>query len=273
MSNLRTADGSEQHGLEQLKRAFKSLERSGKNVLRSLFVPGAIRALQNAAAKMTTLEQAVALCSEFEYRHIRLDPSQVTSEILQLLNLLRSRPPKTILEIGTYRGGTFFLFSRVAASDALLISLDLPPDRFGHGYPAWRSGFFRSFAREQQKIELLLADSHQPATLGQVQTLLGGRKLDFLFIDGDHSYEGVKADYEMYSPLVGSGGWIAFHDIVPRKIATPNEVPRFWQQLKQSRPVTEFVADWDQDGFGIGVIGNGQDRSGITQGQDSSAGR
>jgi len=43
---------------------------------------------------------------------------------------------------------------------------------------------------------------------------LNGEPLDFLFIDGDHTYEGVKRDFEMYSPLVRNGGIIAFHDIV-----------------------------------------------------------
>ncbi len=37
-------------------------------------------------------------------------------------------------------------------------------------------------------------------------------KIDFLFIDGDHNYEGVKKDWELYSPLLKSGSVIAFHD-------------------------------------------------------------
>jgi predicted O-methyltransferase YrrM len=44
---------------------------------------------------------------------------------------------------------------------------------------------------------------------------LKDNKVDFLFIDADHSYEGVKKDFEMYSPLVRKGGIIAFHDIIP----------------------------------------------------------
>jgi len=36
--------------------------------------------------------------------------------------------------------------------------------------------------------------------------------VDLLFIDGDHSYEGVKKDFENYSPLVESGGYIIFDD-------------------------------------------------------------
>lgn len=37
--------------------------------------------------------------------------------------------------------------------------------------------------------------------------------LDVLFIDGDHTYEGVKADLNNYAPLVKSGGRIILHDV------------------------------------------------------------
>jgi len=46
-----------------------------------------------------------------------------------------------------------------------------------------------------------------------VRGILGSRKLDFLFIDGDHSYEGVRRDFEMYSPLVREGGIICMQCI------------------------------------------------------------
>jgi predicted O-methyltransferase YrrM len=38
------------------------------------------------------------------------------------------------------------------------------------------------------------------------------KKVGLLFIDGCHDYEGVKLDFDLYSPLVVAGGWIAFHD-------------------------------------------------------------
>jgi hypothetical protein len=37
-------------------------------------------------------------------------------------------------------------------------------------------------------------------------------KIDFLFIDGDHSYEGVKLDFELYSKLLNENGVIVIHD-------------------------------------------------------------
>ena len=38
--------------------------------------------------------------------------------------------------------------------------------------------------------------------------------LDILFIDGDHSYEGSKADWERWAPQVRGGGHLLFHDSV-----------------------------------------------------------
>jgi predicted O-methyltransferase YrrM len=40
-------------------------------------------------------------------------------------------------------------------------------------------------------------------------------KFDFIFIDGDHSYDGVRRDYEMWLPFLEYGGYIAFHDSAP----------------------------------------------------------
>jgi hypothetical protein len=40
----------------------------------------------------------------------------------------------------------------------------------------------------------------------------------FVFIDADHSYEGCKADFEAWSPLVRSGGEVAFHDIQKEEV-------------------------------------------------------
>ena len=38
------------------------------------------------------------------------------------------------------------------------------------------------------------------------------RRVDLLFIDGDHSYSGVKADWEAYKKLLGHGSTVVFHD-------------------------------------------------------------
>jgi predicted O-methyltransferase YrrM len=225
-----------------------------RDFLKRRSVLRAIASLRRASANLTTVEQAVSLAFEFCCGKIRTAPAQIRSEITQLLRVLAPNPPTRILEIGTANGGTFFLFSRIATEDGLLISADLPLGPFGGGYPKRLGEFFQSFARERQQVHLLAFDSHSPDTLCKVKELLAGSLLDFLFIDGDHRYEGVKADYQMYSPLVRPGGLICFHDIVPGPAECVGGVPIFWQEIKKQHRVQEFVADWNQGGYGIGLV-------------------
>jgi predicted O-methyltransferase YrrM len=181
-------------------------------------------------------------------------PLQVRSEIFHVLNILQLKPPKFILEIGTSNGGTLFLLSGVAAADGCIISIDLPFGQYGGGYPAWKRLFFKSFAKTSQIIELIRADSHNPATREIVATILQDNKLDLLFIDGDHTYEGVKKDFEMYEPLVKAGGIIILHDIVPHRQKHGCGVDRYWDEIKRNHEHREFVENPDQQWAGIGMI-------------------
>jgi predicted O-methyltransferase YrrM len=167
---------------------------------------------------------------------------------------LRPQRPRVVVEIGTASGGTLFLLTRAAAPDALLISLDLPGGSFGGGYQAWRKPLYRSFARAGQRIVLLRGDSHAPEMTARLRALLAGRPIDVLFIDGDHRYAGVKADFEAYSPLVRPGGLVAFHDIVPDPGQEGMEVSRFWREVSVRFPATELIERPDHPGYGIGVL-------------------
>ena len=142
----------------------------------------------------------------------------------------------------------------MAAPDATVISLDLPGGIHGGGYPGWKVLLYRRFARAGQRLHLLRADSHDPAILATVKKLLPPGGLDFLFIDGDHTLDGVRQDYEMYSPLVKPGGAIVFHDICTHGAEFNCHVDQFWNQLKQGREHWEFIENPAQGMFGIGVI-------------------
>ena len=183
-------------------------------------------------------------------------PNQEREEIVGLLKLLRALQPECVCEIGAQRGGTLALFCEVAHPAARVFSIDFE-------YQPDRMAAVRNFAKPGQRIRCLAGDSHAPATLRRFRQWLGGRQLDFLFIDGDHSRAGVAADYQGYAPFVRPGGLVAFHDIVPDYMARygirgkgdAGQVHEFWAELKkEAGGCTEIVADPGQDGFGIGVL-------------------
>jgi cephalosporin hydroxylase len=182
---------------------------------------------------------------------------QNRGEVLALLDVVGQLKPRRACEIGSMEGGTLFLLTQMCHPDAHVISLDCR-------YTEARRRTFPQFARHRQRLSLVEADSHDPATLRRVRDLLAGEPLDFLFIDGDHSYAGVKRDFEMFAPLVRAGGVVAFHDIVPDWRAARGEqtardsggVPKFWAELRErySPNCREFIDDPQQDGCGIGII-------------------
>ncbi|HBH99985.1 MAG TPA: class I SAM-dependent methyltransferase [Saprospiraceae bacterium] len=182
-----------------------------------------------------------------------IQPWQFKEELTGLATEISTRKPKTILEIGTANGGTLFMASRLAADDALIISIDLPGGKFGGGYPDWKEPIYKSFARANQKIELLRMDSHLESTEKRLKEVLNGRTIDYLFIDGDHTYEGAKHDYYLYSKYLSKGGLIGMHDIVIH----PNskcDVYKLWVELKNIHKHKEYVNNWDQGCYGVGVL-------------------
>lgn len=134
----------------------------------------------------------------------------------------------------------------------MIISLDLPLPEFE---AEWRMQIYEAFKKSNQKLYFLRMDSHDVKTLEKVKEIIGEEKLEFLLIDGDHTYEGAKKDYQMYSLLVKQEGLIAFHDIVapPYRVASC-EVNRLWNELKQESNYKEFVKSPKQRWAGIGVI-------------------
>lgn len=183
---------------------------------------------------------------------------QKLRELAPLVALVGSSSPRVVVEIGTARGGTLYAWCRAAAPDATIVSIDLPGGPFGGGDAPTDVTTLLPYGGPEQELHFLRANSHDPETRARLEEILGGRAVDFLMIDGDHSYDGVKQDFEMYEPLVGQGKPIAFHDIVPHPQVPACEVDRFWNEIKSGRPHVEFVDRHAPDQYGgIGVVYRG----------------
>lgn len=183
-------------------------------------------------------------------------PSQKDSEVFYLFNLVKEKKFKNICEIGSYKGGTFFLLCQAAPDDATLISIDIK-------YPLERKLAHKLFGKSGQKINCIQGDTKDHNTYKKLESALKGNSLDLLFIDGDHSLFGVMNDFIRYSPLVRKGGIIVFHDICPDSLLRTGVksesfvggVPLLWRAIKQNYKRTEEVIEnSDQDGYGIGIL-------------------
>ena len=189
-------------------------------------------------------------------KHKELWTTQKRAEVLALAERVRDLKPARVVEIGCYAGGTLSLFAQASPPDARLLSLDI-------GFMEFRDTAIPAFAVAAQRITCLTADTHQPATVEKMRKWLGGKLIDFLFIDGDHSYEGVHADFRMYAPLVRPGGLIGFHDIIldyrqrygRETTADVGGVPQFWADINaKGYAVEELIENPEQDGMGIGIV-------------------
>lgn len=181
----------------------------------------------------------------------RIHAEQDPFEIREMAKLVSSVKPKVIVEIGTYKGGTLFIWTRTNPQAELVVSIDLPGGQYGGGYDAKREKLYKLFVhdRPQTEMQFIRANSHLQETAEKLKAILKGRMIDFLYIDADHTYTGVKTDFELYSPLVSSGGIIGFHDI--RNMKSNHQVKDFWAEVKQWFEHREILGTETKTGNGV----------------------
>jgi predicted O-methyltransferase YrrM len=183
---------------------------------------------------------------------------QKLSELEPLVALVRERRPQTVVEIGTSEGGSLYAWCRAADPNGLIVSIDKPGGLFGGGYSEQEARAFQEFAGPGQRLYTLRRNSQSRRTRRKLRSLLGDREIDFLMIDGDHTYKGVKRDWKRYEPLVAPEGLIAFHDILEHPKQPLCKVDELWREITPHHETVEFTDPEDDRGHGqwggIGVV-------------------
>jgi cephalosporin hydroxylase len=178
--------------------------------------------------------------------------AQKKYELLMLQELLLGKRIKRIMEVGTWSGGTALLWAKMVSAyeDGIVYCCDL---RFKYGVLFCIEsgvGLTREYpdqmyaiVKERGHIMEIEGDTHSPYQIERIKNIVGKESLDFMFIDGDHSYEGVKADFENFSGLVKKGGYIAFHDITDSDYHRFYGcfVEKFWKEIKDNYLHWEFI--------------------------------
>lgn len=177
--------------------------------------------------------------------------SQHPDELGQFVALLRNHGVLRYLEIGSRDGDTFHHVMRHLPQGAFGVAVDLPGGLWGRDSKKNLLSAIENINEGGRKAVSVFGDSQTPEIAAQVKE---HGPFDAILIDGDHTLDGVTADWLLYgnmAPLV------AFHDIAgdglrDRKSGRRVEVPRLWRDLKARHDHREFIADGS--GMGIGVI-------------------
>lgn len=116
---------------------------------------------------------------------------------------------RRLVEIGIWHGvNTRRLRSKMAA-DGILFAIDpFPLSRFGF---SWERLIARGEVRRETRgdVRFLEVTSAEAATMFSD---ICREPLDFVFVDGEHSYQGLQTDWTLWAPKVRTGGIIALHD-------------------------------------------------------------
>ena len=124
-----------------------------------------------------------------------------------LFGLIREMGARKIVEIGRFKGGTTVIMAAAMGNRGRLWSIDL--------------GFKEAYLNPGRSWDAMLRDTLATFGLSNVEILVGDSRiievsfdgpLDLLMIDGDHSYEGVRSDFDRFGRLVRVGGAVLFDD-------------------------------------------------------------
>ena len=146
------------------------------------------------------------------------------ADLLYVAAFAKVRGARSIFEFGTYQGRTTFHLT-MASPDAHVTTLNLPPEDDPSVAP-FLGIMFKGSERERQ-ITQVYADSRKfdPAPYAG--------QMDYIFIDGDHSYELVKNDTEKALVMLKPGGMMVWHDYAAK---SPGVV-RYMKEFSEQRPV------------------------------------
>lgn len=174
--------------------------------------------------------------------------SQYADEFLLLLDLYKKHIKSSeeeryyVLEVGTHHGGSLYHWIANAPKGAVILSIDNQHIN-DHLYSSWAQEY-------EVHVDKLHGDSRSQPILEAARNY---SPFDWIFIDGDHSYEGVRADWENYKTMIAEGGVIAFHDITQHPF---REVDLLWKEIKKGYRTMEIVsaAVREPHRAGIGVV-------------------
>lgn len=158
--------------------------------------------------------------------------------------------PRTLVELGTHNGASYCAFLQGAVMAGLDVAATAVDTWRGDAHAgAYSEDVFAEF--EAYHAPRFAAHSRLlRMTFDEAMPHFGDGSVDLLHIDGLHTYEAVKHDFETWKPKLSSRGLVVFHDIAERRVDFG--VWRLWEELTAA--YSSFTFDHGH-GLGIALVG------------------
>lgn len=175
---------------------------------------------------------------------------QYPNQFAPYINMMIESGVKSYLEIGVAAGGTFMFTANALRRNGSgpFYAIDVAPPgevNYINNESSPFLGKLNLYLMNNRDCTFLQCNSRQFVDIVKPKTI------DLILIDGDHSYDGVRNDFEAVKDI---GKILAFHDIVNTKCPG---VGKFWSELKTSGlyDYHEFTDQYGMDKtyLGIGV--------------------
>ncbi len=163
-------------------------------------------------------------------------------------DFVRNFKPKTIVELGTHKGTSLWSFAQAAKDGAVnteIFAVDTWQGEEHAGF--YGEEIFEGVKKIKEKFYPRVKISLLRKTFDEAAKNFKGGSIDLLHIDGLHTYEAVKHDFETWLPKVKKDGAIMFHDIFVSE--KDFGVYKLWKELKKEYASLEF-----HHSFGLGII-------------------
>ena len=179
----------------------------------------------------------------------RVVPSAWNEHLPFAMYLVSVVRPRVLVELGTYSGASYCAF--LQAVQSLGVATRCFAVDHWEGDP--QSGFYgsdvladlRRYHDRYTSFSTLV-----PKAFDDAVAHFDGGSIDVLHIDGYHTYEAVKHDFEAWRPKLSARGIVLLHDTAVRD--GDYGVFRLWQELTREFPTLEFTHG---HGLGMALVG------------------
>jgi hypothetical protein len=164
--------------------------------------------------------------------------------------LVGAARPRTFVELGTYRGFSYFAFCQAVQQQGIETTC--------RAIDTWKGDEHTGFYGEEVFSEVQAYHNSIYSSFSQLirsrfadaVNYFADESIDILHIDGRHFYMDVKTDFETWVPKLSDRAIVLFHDIDVRE--REFGVWRFWKELHSHYPSFAF-----HHGSGLGVLAFG----------------